>query len=157
MKSICVFCGSSMGIKPAYREAAQILGKTLADRRLKLICGGANVGLMGVVADATLAAGGEAIGVIPKFLVNKEIAHKGLTQLYLVDSMHERKTKMSDLADGFVIHNGCDRDFTFRTRSNKKTAFFLKQFGNDITTHIAYCLRLLKCDNIWVCRSFLSL
>ena len=106
MKSICVFCGSSMGIKPVYREAAQTLGKTLADRELKLIYGGANVGLMGTVADATLAAGGEAIGVIPEFLVNKEIAHNRLTQLHLVDSMHERKTQMSVLADGFIALPG---------------------------------------------------
>lgn len=106
MKSICVFCGSSMGAKSAYREAAQTLGKILANRGLKLIYGGGNVGLMGVVADATLAAGGEAIGVIPGFLANKEIAHSELTQLCLVDSMHERKTKMSDLADGFIALPG---------------------------------------------------
>lgn len=106
MKSICVFCGSSKGLRPAYREAAETLGATIASRGLGLVYGGGNVGLMGIVADAALAGGGEVIGVIPEFLVAKEIAHKGLTTLHVVDSMHERKTKMVELADGFIALPG---------------------------------------------------
>lgn len=106
MKSVCVFCGSSMGLKPTYQLAAQAMGKALAERRLQLVYGGGNVGLMGEIADATLAAGGKAIGVIPEALVAKEIAHTGLTKLHIVGSMHERKALMSDLADAFVALPG---------------------------------------------------
>ncbi|MGH8000922.1 MAG: TIGR00730 family Rossman fold protein [Brasilonema sp.] len=106
MKYICVFCGSSMGIKPAYKQAAIALGKVLAQRKLSLVYGGGNVGLMGTVADECLAAGGEVIGVIPDFLVAKEIAHAGLTQLHIVKSMHERKTMMAQLSDAFVALPG---------------------------------------------------
>lgn len=106
MKSICVFCGSSMGVRPVYKEAAQTLGKTLASQNFRLVYGGGNVGLMGVVADAALLAGGEVIGVIPEFLVAKEIAHNELTVLHVVGSMHERKTKMADLADAFIALPG---------------------------------------------------
>ncbi|WP_341527947.1 TIGR00730 family Rossman fold protein [Nostoc sp. UHCC 0302] len=106
MKSICVFCGSSMGIRPAYKEAAETLGKILASRELALVYGGGNIGLMGVVADAAMAAGGKVIGVIPEFLAAHEIAHNGLTQLYVVGSMHDRKTKMADLADAFIALPG---------------------------------------------------
>ncbi len=95
-----------MGLRPTYREAAEKVGKTIANRGLRLVYGGGNIGLMGIVADAALAAGGEVIGVIPEFLVTKEIAHNGLTQLHIVDSMHERKTKMADLADGFIALPG---------------------------------------------------
>ncbi len=86
MKYICVFCASSMGAQPAYEQAAQLLGKVLAKRQLGLVYGGAKVGLMGALADATLAAGGEVIGVIPEFMVAKEIAHNGITQLHIVNS-----------------------------------------------------------------------
>ena len=106
MKSICVFCGSSMGVRPVYKKAAQTLGTTLASRKSRLIYGGGNVGLMGIVADAAIKAGGEVIGVIPEFLVAKEIAHKGLTTLHVVDSMHQRKTQMASLADGFIALPG---------------------------------------------------
>ncbi|MBD2244574.1 TIGR00730 family Rossman fold protein [Nostoc sp. FACHB-888] len=106
MKSICVFCGSSMGVRPVYKEAAQTLGKTLASQKFRLVYGGGNVGLMGVVADAALLAGGEVIGVIPEFLAAKEIAHNELTVLHIVGSMHERKTKMADLADAFIALPG---------------------------------------------------
>ena len=106
MKSICVFCGSSMGVRPVYKEAAQTLGKTLASQKFRLVYGGGNVGLMGVVADAVLLAGGEVIGVIPEFLAAKEIAHNELTVLHVVSSMHERKTKMADLADAFIALPG---------------------------------------------------
>lgn len=106
MRRICVFCGSNPGRSPAYREAAIALGQTLARRRIGLVYGGASVGLMGVVADTVLAAGGEAIGVIPEMLVAKEIAHPGLTEQHVVPSMHARKAKMAELADGFVALPG---------------------------------------------------
>lgn len=106
MQSICVFCGSSTGNEPEYTEAARTLGKTLAGANIRLIFGGGQVGLMGEVANATLAAGGEAIGVIPNSLVEREIAHTGLTDLHVVGSMHERKAMMSDLSEGFVALPG---------------------------------------------------
>ncbi|MBB6638003.1 TIGR00730 family Rossman fold protein [Cohnella thailandensis] len=102
MKSIAVFCGSSIGASPLYQEAAQAMGRELARRGLALVYGGSCVGLMGAVADAVLAEGGQVIGVLPGFLQSREIAHKGLTELIVVDSMHERKAKMAELADGFV-------------------------------------------------------
>ncbi|MCU0537871.1 MAG: TIGR00730 family Rossman fold protein [Hydrococcus sp. Prado102] len=106
MKRVCVFCGSSMGSRPAYKLAAQAMGEALARRGLGLVYGGGNVGLMGVVADAVLAAGGEAIGVIPDFLVAKEIAHSGLSKLHVVGSMHDRKALMAELSDGFIAMPG---------------------------------------------------
>src|SRR3954462_563328 len=106
MKSITVFCGSSFGTEEIYKEQAVLLGQTLAKQNIKLIYGGANVGLMGAVADGVLNAGGEAIGVLPNFLRSKEIAHLGLTELILVESMHERKTKMSDLCEGVIALPG---------------------------------------------------
>jgi len=106
MNSICVFCGSSPGNDPAYAEAARRLGRTLAERDTTLVYGGGHVGLMGVVADAALEAGGEVIGVMPRSLVDREIGHKGLTKLHVVGSMHERKALMSELSDGFVALPG---------------------------------------------------
>ena len=106
MKSICVFCGSSVGFDPVYRQAAAQLGQELAERSITLIYGGAAIGIMGAVADAVLAGGGEAIGVIPGFLSKKEIRHHGLSELITVDSMHERKQKMAQLAEGFIALPG---------------------------------------------------
>lgn len=106
MRSICVFCGSSLGARPVYQTAAIALGQVLAQRGLQLIYGGGNVGLMGVVADAVLANGGEVIGVIPEFLAAKEIAHPNLTQLHVVASMHDRKALMAELSDGFIALPG---------------------------------------------------
>jgi uncharacterized protein (TIGR00730 family) len=106
LRSLCVFCGSSTGHEPAYTEAARSLGRTLAGAKIRLIFGGGHVGLMGEVANAALAAGGEAIGVIPNSLVEREIAHTGLTDLHVVGSMHERKAMMSDLSDGFIALPG---------------------------------------------------
>jgi uncharacterized protein (TIGR00730 family) len=106
MKRITVFCGSSFGTEEIYKEQATLLGKTLAKQNIELVYGGANVGLMGAVADGVLNAGGKAIGVLPNFLRSKEIAHLGLTELILVESMHERKTKMSDLCDGVIALPG---------------------------------------------------
>jgi uncharacterized protein (TIGR00730 family) len=106
MKYLCVFCGSNFGARPIYKLAAQELGRTLGERGLGLVYGGGNVGLMGTIADAVLAAGGEAIGVIPKALVEKELAHVGLTQLHEVGSMHDRKAMMAELSDGFIAMPG---------------------------------------------------
>lgn len=106
MKSICVYCGSNAGSKPVYTERAMALGGRIAREGLQLVYGGGNVGLMGVVADAVLQAGGEVVGVIPEQLVNWEVAHKGVTRLEVVGSMHERKLRMFDLADGFVALPG---------------------------------------------------
>lgn len=106
MKRITVFCGSSFGTEEIYKEQATLLGETLAKKNIELVYGGANVGLMGAVADAILSKGGKAIGVLPDFLRSKEIAHQGLTELILVESMHERKTKMNDLCDGVIALPG---------------------------------------------------
>jgi len=106
MRRLCVFCGSSMGVSPVYRAAAEALGTALAERGIGLVYGGARVGLMGVVADAALAAGGEVTGVIPQALVDREIGHSGLSDLRLVGSMHERKALMASLADAFVALPG---------------------------------------------------
>jgi uncharacterized protein (TIGR00730 family) len=106
MRSGCVFSGSSPGARPSYAEAAEALGREVAARGLRLVYGGASVGLMGVVADAALAAGGEVVGVIPQHLVDREVAHTGLTDLRVTGSMHERKALMADLADGFVALPG---------------------------------------------------
>jgi len=106
MKRITVFCGSSFGTEEIYKEQATLLGQTLAKQNIELVYGGANVGLMGAVADGILNEGGKAIGVLPNFLRSKEIAHLGLTELILVESMHERKTKMNDLCDGVIALPG---------------------------------------------------
>jgi uncharacterized protein (TIGR00730 family) len=106
MRSICVFCGSNSGARTEYSEAARSLGRTIARRGLRLVYGGAAVGLMGELADAALAAGGVVTGVIPAMLVEREIAHTGLTETHNVGSMHERKAMMADLSDGFVALPG---------------------------------------------------
>lgn len=106
MKTLCVYCGSNAGNDPRYAAAAVSLGKRIAAEGMGLIYGGGNVGLMGIVADAVLEAGGEVIGVIPEHLVRYEVAHKGLTRLEVVGSMHERKARMAELSDGFVAMPG---------------------------------------------------
>jgi uncharacterized protein (TIGR00730 family) len=106
MQRVCVFCGSSVGVNPAYADAARDLGVRIVERGWSLIYGGGQVGLMGVVADAVLEAGGEAIGVIPHALNAREIAHHGLTMLHVVESMHERKAMMASLSDAFIAMPG---------------------------------------------------
>ena len=106
MERLCVFSGSSPGAHPAYAEASAALGRTLADAGIGVVYGGASVGLMGAVADAALAAGGEVVGVIPQSLVDREIAHPGLSELHIAQSMHERKALMAELSDGFVALPG---------------------------------------------------
>ncbi|HCR36670.1 MAG TPA: TIGR00730 family Rossman fold protein [Opitutae bacterium] len=106
MKRVVVFCGSALGAAPVYGDCAEALGKILAGRGIGLVYGGGHVGLMGKVADACLNAGGEVWGVMPEHLVKKEIAHKGLTHFDVVDSMHARKARMAELADGFIALPG---------------------------------------------------
>jgi uncharacterized protein (TIGR00730 family) len=106
LRRICVFCGSSPGLKPAYLDATVRLAETLAGRDIGLVYGGARLGLMGVLADSMLGFGGEVIGVIPRSLVEWEIAHTGLSDLRIVETMHERKALMAELADGFIALPG---------------------------------------------------
>ncbi|MDR1995447.1 TIGR00730 family Rossman fold protein [Azonexus sp.] len=111
MKRLCVFCGSNAGQHPLYRSEAERLGRLLAGHAIELVYGGGNIGLMGIIADACLAAGGTVIGIIPEALMGKEVAgrnvdHRALTRLEVVDSMHTRKARMAELADGFIALPG---------------------------------------------------
>ena len=106
MKRICVFCGSNNGANPIFLETAESVGKFLASKNIELVYGGGRVGLMGKVADTVMANGGKVIGVIPQSLATKEIAHQGLTELHIVNSMHERKAMMAELSDGFIALPG---------------------------------------------------
>jgi hypothetical protein len=106
LDTVCVFCGSSGGVAPVYVEAAREFAREAAARGVRLVYGGASVGLMGAVADAALAAGGQVVGVIPRALVDREIAHRGLTELRIVQTMHERKALMAELSDAFVALPG---------------------------------------------------
>jgi len=106
LSAVCVFCGSSPGRRPGHAALAEALGRALARRSLTLVYGGGRVGLMGVVADAVLAEGGRAVGVIPKALARKEVAHEGLSELEVVTTMHERKARMAELADAFLALPG---------------------------------------------------
>lgn len=105
-RRICVFCGSNLGIRSAYRNAAEQLAALLVNTGTELVYGGGNVGLMGVLADSVLSSGGSVIGVIPRSLMDLEVGHKGLTELHVVASMHERKALMSDLSDAFIALPG---------------------------------------------------
>ena len=106
INSVCVFCGAAEGSNPAHAEAASALGQAMAERGLGLVYGAGNVGLMGVLADAVLAQDGRAIGVIPEKLVDRELAHQGLTELHVVATMHERKAKMHELCDAYIALPG---------------------------------------------------
>lgn len=106
LRSVCVFCGSSLGARPIYADLARRTGEALAARGIQLVYGGGRVGLMGVVADAALAAGGRVVGIIPESLASKEIAHPGLTELHVVDTMHTRKALMADFSDAFIALPG---------------------------------------------------
>jgi len=106
IRSVCVFCGASSGTDPRYAAAAAVTGERLADRGIRLVFGGGRRGLMGAVADAAMAAGGEVIGVIPQGLVDRELAHTALTELRIVATLHERKAVMADLADAFIALPG---------------------------------------------------
>jgi uncharacterized protein (TIGR00730 family) len=106
MKSLCVYCGSSSGITPNYADAARKLAQALVERKIALVYGGGNVGLMGIIADEVMRLGGHVTGVIPKALVRKEVGHRQITELHVVENMHERKAMMADLADGFIAMPG---------------------------------------------------
>lgn len=106
MKSICVYCGSSPGRQEAYSDAARGLAKSLVERNIRLVYGGAGIGIMGLLADTVLQLGGQAVGVIPEALVRREVAHKHLTELHVTQSMHERKMLMAELSDGFIALPG---------------------------------------------------
>ena len=106
MKRICIYCGSNSGRLGVYSDAAESLGVEIADRNITLVYGGASVGLMGIIADTVLRRGGRVIGVIPKSLVDKEVAHPGLSDLRVTSSMHERKQQMAEMSDGFVALPG---------------------------------------------------
>jgi uncharacterized protein (TIGR00730 family) len=106
VQRICVYCGSNAGTDPAYRAAAERVGRLLAGRGIGVVYGGGKVGLMGAVADAALAAGGEVVGIIPQALMDREVGHAGLTRLEVVDSMHARKLRMADLSDAFLALPG---------------------------------------------------
>jgi uncharacterized protein (TIGR00730 family) len=106
LSSLCVFCGSSAGHRPLYRDTATALGQLLAARGIRLVYGGGNIGLMGTVAQAVMAAGGEVVGIIPQALLSREKGHRGVTRLEVVATMHERKARMAELADGFIAMPG---------------------------------------------------
>jgi uncharacterized protein (TIGR00730 family) len=106
MKSIAVYCGASLGARPLYAEAAREMARALVEHNIALVYGGGKVGLMGVIADEVLRLGGEATGVIPRALLEREVGHPGLTRMFVVKDMHERKAMMSDLADGFIAMPG---------------------------------------------------
>src|SRR5262249_55489848 len=106
VRSVCVFCGSSSGARPEYADAARRLGSALAARGLEAVTGAGHIGLMGVLADATLAGGGRVVGVIPRALVQRELAHQGLSELLVVETMHQRKALMADRADAFAALPG---------------------------------------------------
>jgi hypothetical protein len=131
MKRICVFCGSSVGVKPEYAAAAVQFGSAMAARGVGLVYGGASVGVMGAVADAVLARGGEVIGVIPKALLKKEVAHEGVTAMHVTDTMHQRKALMSELSDAFVTLPGGIGTFDelFETWTWAQLGYHGKPFG----------------------------
>ncbi|MCU6433047.1 TIGR00730 family Rossman fold protein [Undibacterium sp. Jales W-56] len=106
MNSLCVYCGSSIGFSDAYADGARKLASAMAARRIAMVYGGGNVGLMGVIADEVLRLGGHVTGVIPKALMDKEVGHTGLSKLYIVNNMHERKALMAELSDGFIAMPG---------------------------------------------------
>jgi len=106
LKRVCVYCGSRRGLPGSHRQGALQLGRLLAERKITLVYGGGHVGMMGMIADAALSAGGEVIGVIPETLRTRELAHDGLTKLHIVDDMHQRKALMAELADGFIAMPG---------------------------------------------------
>ncbi|MCL8251288.1 TIGR00730 family Rossman fold protein [Aeromicrobium fastidiosum] len=106
LSAVAVFCGSSLGTDPAFAEAARLTGRTLAERGIGVVYGGGHVGLMGTVADAAIEAGGRVVGVIPRQLDDRELSHRGVTELHVVESMHERKQLMADLSDAFIALPG---------------------------------------------------
>lgn len=148
-RRLCVFCGSRPGGRPAYRDTAARLGRLLADSGIELVYGGGKVGLMGVVADACLAAGGRVTGVIPRTLVEREVGHDGLTVLEVVDSMHTRKARMAELADGFIALPGGIGTFEelFEILTWSQLGFHAKPVGVlDVEGYYAPLIEMLACS-----------
>ena len=151
MNSICVFCGSSKGYHPAYKKAATDLGKKIAEENLQLVYGGGSVGLMGILANSVMQNGGEVVGVIPKFLYDKEVGLDDCTELMIVDSMHERKQKMAELAQGFIAMPGgigtLEEMFEIFTWSQlslikKPVAIFnVNHFFDDLVRHLGHMVK----------------
>lgn len=139
MKSVAVYCGSAFGLSPKYKEAAQTLGAELAARGITLVYGGGNVGLMGTVADAALEAGGEVTGVIPRQLVDREMAHPRLTRLEVVDTMAQRKTRMEQLSEAFICLPG-----GIGTLEEITEVLCMQQLG-----HIDSPVGLIDIDGFW--------
>lgn len=106
VSSLCVYCGSAVGVDPLYREAASRLGRLMAGNGIRLVYGGGRIGLMGVLADSVIAGGGSVVGVIPRFLETREVGHQGISELHIVDSMHTRKNLMFELSDAFAVLPG---------------------------------------------------
>lgn len=106
MKAICVFCGANFNGDPQLKQAVELLADVMVNKNIQLVYGGGNVGVMGLLADAVLGRGGEVIGVIPQFLMDKEVGHTGITKLHIVDNMHQRKQMMNDLCDGIIMLPG---------------------------------------------------
>jgi uncharacterized protein (TIGR00730 family) len=160
MESLCVFCGSSSGYHPAYKKAATDLGKRIAEEKLRLIYGGGSVGLMGILANTVMEHGGEVIGIIPKFLYDLEVGLDTVTELILVESMHERKQKMAELSHGFIAMPGgigtMEELFEIFTWSQlaliKKPVSILNvnNFYDDMINHLDLMVRegFLKKDNL---------
>ena len=147
LRSICVFCGASPGASPIYREAAESLGRHIAERGLRLVYGGGAVGLMGMVADAALAAGGEVVGIIPQSLKEAEIGHKGLSRLEVVDGMHARKARMAELSDAFIalpgglgtleeLFEGLEQDGRYRMMIYEAATRILRKRGANTNLHL---------------------
>lgn len=156
MKNICVFCGSRSGALPQYREAAVKLGELLAQREITLVYGGGNVGMMGAVADAALANGGRVIGVVPKALLGKEGPHTRLTELYVVESMYERKLIMVQLADGFISLPGGigTLDELFEIWTLSRLGIHFKPYG--LLNVAGYFDPLLACAEHMIAQGFLD-
>lgn len=147
MKSVCVFCGSRPGNNPIYMEAATKLGAAIASRGLTLVYGGAKVGLMGALADGALALGGRVVGVIPRGLMSKEIAHDGLAELFVTESMHDRKDRMISLSDAFIAMPGGfgTYDEFFETITLGQIGFHEKPNGlYDVASYFAPFLTLFR-------------
>lgn len=160
MESLCVFCGSSSGYHPAYEKASQELGKWLAEEKLTLVYGGGSVGLMGSLANSVMEHGGKVIGIIPRFLYELEVGHDGVSELIIVDSMHERKQKMAELANGFIALPGgigtLEELFEIFTWSQlalirKPVALLdINDFYKDLISHMHHMVRegFLKAENL---------
>jgi uncharacterized protein (TIGR00730 family) len=147
MKRLCVYCGSNFGKSEVYREVARHVGTHLGKNGIGLVYGGGKVGLMGEVADAALSSGAEVIGVIPRSLADRELAHHGVTELFVVDSMHERKQKMANLSDGFIALPGGigTMDELFEIFTWAQIGIHVKPFGVlDVNDYYAHLVRFLE-------------